>query len=105
VPPKPVELHPRATDEAADAYEWYTARNPHAAEAFMAEVDRAIERIAEAPARWPVHLHGTRRFLLRRFPFALIYRENPDTILVLAVAHGRRRPGYWRRRGPRDPRL
>src|SRR5882762_4975331 len=52
--------------------------------------------IAEAPRRWPAGVHGTRRFLLHRFPFAVAYRELRSIIQVLAVAHARRRPGYWR---------
>jgi plasmid stabilization system protein ParE len=52
--------------------------------------------IAEAPQRWPAGPHGTRKFLLHRFPFAVIYRELPSAIQVLAVAHGRWRPGYWK---------
>ncbi|MBM4047837.1 MAG: type II toxin-antitoxin system RelE/ParE family toxin [Planctomycetes bacterium] len=95
---KPVESHPEAVEEARAAREWYAERSPQAAEAFVAELDRAIEKIAEAPGRWPTHLHGTRRVLLRRFPFLVVYRERKDVVQVIAVAHGRRRPGYWRGR-------
>jgi len=61
-------------------------------------LDRAIERIADAPSRWPAFRHGTRRFLLRRFPFSVVYREAGETVQVIAVAHGRRKPGYWKGR-------
>lgn len=64
----------------------------------MDELDRAVERIAEAPTRWPAHLHGTRRYLLRRFPFSLVYREVGPILTVVAVVHAKRRPGYWRDR-------
>jgi len=60
-------VHPAAIEEARAAREWYNARNAEAAEAFMAEVDLAIERIEEAPGQWPSYLGGTRRYLLRRF--------------------------------------
>jgi hypothetical protein len=50
-------------------------RNETAAEAFLAELDRAVELISESPMRWPNYLHGTRRFLLRRFPFGVVYRQ------------------------------
>ncbi len=61
-------------------------------------MSRAVASIAEAPQRWPAGIHGTRKFLLGRFPFAVIYRELPSIIQVLAVAHGHRRPGYWKGR-------
>ena len=77
---------------------WYRERNPDAAEAFLTEFDRALRRIAEAPERWPVVEAGWRRFVLRRFSFSIVYRVQSGQVEVLAVAHGRRRPGYWRDR-------
>jgi toxin ParE1/3/4 len=96
--PLPVGFHPQAVAEAAAAMEWYRKRNDAAGVAFMAELDRAVDSIADAPDRWPGYLHGTRRFLLRRFPFLVVYRQVPNGIEVVAVAHGRRRPGYWKGR-------
>jgi len=94
----PVNVHPEAIAEARAAYGWYRERNESAAEAFLAELDRALELISEGPMRWPVYLHGTRHFLLRRFPFAVVYRETGETIQIVAIAHGRRKPGYWKDR-------
>lgn len=93
-----VVVHPEAVAEGEAAAEWYTERNPSAAAGFRAELNRAIESIARAPQMWPVYISGTRRFPLRRFPFEVIYREAGDTIEVVAIAHGRRRPGYWEHR-------
>lgn len=93
-----VELHPEAIAEARAAYTWYAEHDISAANAFIAEFDHAIAQIAKAPERWPVHFHNTRRYLLRRFPYGVIYPITETTIQVLAVAHGRRRPGYWRNR-------
>lgn len=93
-----VDLHPEAVEEARAAFLWYRERSESAANAFLSEMDRALAEIAEAPRRWPSYLYGARRFVLRRFPFLIVYRELEDTVQVVAVAHGRRRPGYWRRR-------
>ena len=68
------EVHPEAIAEARAAYRWYAEQNPSAAIAFMTELDHAISEIETSPERWPVHLHGTRKFLFRRFPYAVIYR-------------------------------
>jgi toxin ParE1/3/4 len=67
-----VRLHPDAIAEARAAYEWYAERNPSAANAFISELDHAISRIQTSPERWTMHLHGTRKFLLRRFPYWLL---------------------------------
>lgn len=92
------ELHPATVAEARAARNWYAERNEGAADAFMTEVDRAIALIAGHPDRWPSHRFGTRRVLLRRFPFAPIFRRDAETVTVFAVVHSRRRPGYWQNR-------
>ncbi|MBM4133751.1 MAG: type II toxin-antitoxin system RelE/ParE family toxin [Nitrospira sp.] len=73
-------------------------QNPAAGEAFVAELDQAIALIGDHPNRWPSYDHHTRRYLLRRFPYSIIYRTEENRITVVAVAHGRRKPGYWRKR-------
>jgi plasmid stabilization system protein ParE len=91
-------LHPAAVDEAEEAARWYRQRSPLAAVRFVAELNLVIDKILEAPRRWPVGIGGTRKVKLPFFPFVVIYVESADQIRVLAIAHGRRRPGYWRRR-------
>jgi toxin ParE1/3/4 len=95
---KEVEFHEPASEEFEAAFDWYLERSASAAARFASELGRAISCIAEAPRRWPAGIHGTRKFVLRRFPFAVVYRELPSIIQVLAIAHGHRRPGYWKDR-------
>jgi plasmid stabilization system protein ParE len=95
---KRIEIHPAALAELKSAIEWYLERSEPAAEEFVAEVDRAIARASESPRRWPVGEFETRRFVLQRFPFAIIYRERSSDVQILAFAHGHRRPGYWKER-------
>lgn len=95
---KEVEFHEAASEEFGAAFDWYLERSPGTAARFARELSRAIASIAETPHRWPSGIRGSRKFLLRRFPFAVVYRDLPDKIQVLAIAHGHRRPGYWRNR-------
>lgn len=95
---KSLSVHPEATTEAAKAREWYAERGTGTAEAFMRELDQAIEFIRSKPGACPPHVNGTRRYLLRRFPFSIVFRETDESIQVVAVAHSRRRPGYWTER-------
>jgi len=76
--PRPIELHPAAIEEGRSAREWYEERSASASNAFMAELDVAIERIAADPERHASYLHGTRRYLLKRFPFFVVFRIVPD---------------------------
>ena len=92
-----IEFHPEAASDYYSALAWYRERSSNAARQFEAEFVRAMERIQASPDRWPVYMKGCRRFLLRQFPFQIVYRFGNE-ILVLAVAHARRRPGYWKPR-------
>ena len=93
-----VEFHPLAADEVEAAESWYRERNETAATRFRRELDRAVGLIAERPEAAPPYVGNTRRFLLRRFPFFVVYRVFSQRIQVVAVAHARRRPHYWRQR-------
>ncbi|MCD4726551.1 MAG: type II toxin-antitoxin system RelE/ParE family toxin [Pirellulales bacterium] len=96
--PLAVEIHPEAVAEARAAHEWYDARSPDASEAFLAELDVGIESVRTAPELYPQYLHGTRRYLLRRFPYLIVFRVVSEAVQVVAIAHTRRRPGYWKTR-------
>jgi plasmid stabilization system protein ParE len=94
-----VELHEEAAAEYDAAFDWYVERSPDAALKFDAEVGRALTQILQAPQRWAAGPYKTRKFLLRQFPFTLIYRERAlGDIQVVAVAHTSRNPGYWKQR-------
>lgn len=78
--------------------EWYGIRSRGAAEAFLYELDRTIVLISLHPEQYQSHEFGTRRAVLHKFPYLIVFREQAGGIEVIAVAHGRRRPGYWRDR-------
>jgi plasmid stabilization system protein ParE len=96
-----VQFHRLAVREFRDARRWYALRSPLAAQRFIDAVDHAVQRIAGAPDRWPVYQGPHLWVRLQRFPYVLYYRViDPDEVLIVALAHSRRRPGYWRRRTP-----
>jgi toxin ParE1/3/4 len=93
-----VEYHEGAIADVKSAVAWYQERSSKAVLDFVDELHRATETIRAAPERWPSGKNGTRRFLLWRFPFAVIYSQEGSVITVWAVAHGSRRPEYWAHR-------
>ena len=58
----------------------------------------ALDRVHEQPRLYPMHLYGTQRAVLDRYPFSIVYRELLHEIQIVAVAHAKRRPGYWTHR-------
>jgi len=90
-----VRLHPNARVEVREVRKWYYERSPLSATAFAHAVDTAVSRIVEAPTQYPLADHGTRKLVLQRFPFNIFYLPGESEIVIVAVAHQKRRPGYW----------
>lgn len=95
---KRVRFHSEAEQEFLASLEWYRERSPTAAIDFERVVTNAIKAIASAPQRWPVYFDEFRKYTLHQFPFSIVYEELLSEIVVFAVAHARRRPGYWKDR-------
>lgn len=65
---------------------------------FLDDVERAIELVGESPRIGASAGRGFRKTILRRFPLSIIYVDRDEEIVIVAVAHHRRRPGFWRGR-------
>jgi plasmid stabilization system protein ParE len=89
---------PAARLDVIEARDWYAARGAGLGEAFVAEIDRQVLRIADAPSLAPVILADARRILTRRFPYALFYRVVDGDAFVLACFHASRAPKRWQER-------
>ncbi|HWL39958.1 MAG TPA: type II toxin-antitoxin system RelE/ParE family toxin [Gemmatimonadaceae bacterium] len=93
-----VRFHPAAAQEAESTYDWYAARNPTAAHGFREELRQAVDAVVSSPRTWARYGSRARRYVFSRYPFSLVYILRGGDIEIVAVAHGRRRPGYWRSR-------
>jgi toxin ParE1/3/4 len=91
-------FHPAAERELAAAINVGETRGAGLGLELLQEVRRVVAMLCDAPQIGEPLDPLRRRFPLRRFPFAIIYRVKGDTLRVLALAHRRRRPGYWRER-------
>ena len=93
-----ISVHPEAEAEYEGALGWYLERSIRAADRFELAFDEALRSIAENPKRFPV-LDAIHRYsILRRYPYSVIFRFDDDVVRVVAVAHSKRLPGYWRDR-------
>ena len=94
----PHSFLPEAEEELADATRFFESRVGGRCAAFADAVEHAITLIREYPELGTPFGRSRRRALVRGFPYAVIYEHGSDGILVAAVAHVRRRPGYWQTR-------
>ena len=90
-------LYP-AEEEMTEASVFYAAATSGLGADFLDEVGRVINILREHTELGQPVGSGLRRAVLHRFPFSLIYLAEVDTVVIVAVAHQRRRPGYWRDR-------
>ena len=92
------EFHPEAFSEFEEAVQFYKERSRTLGHRFAKEVRTTIAKIVATPDRWRVLEQDARICRTRVFPYTVLYTIEPGYILILAIAHGKRRPGYWRHR-------
>lgn len=95
---RPVRFLGAARAELRRAADHYDRKRPGLGDELLAEVERAVLQLCAFPESGAPHHAKTRRLPLRRFPFLVIYRLQGEELVVVAVAHQRRKPGYWGRR-------
>jgi hypothetical protein len=81
--------------ELDEAIQYYSDKALGLGDDFLAEVLKALNRIARFPESWHPCSKRTRRCQTRRFPYGIIYQIRQDEILVIAIADLHRKPGYW----------
>jgi plasmid stabilization system protein ParE len=92
------EFHPAAEEELSAAMQHGEARAAGLGRELLVETRRIVSLLCQSPSMGEPLDSPHRRFPLRRFPFALLYRVDGDRLRIVAVAHRRQRPGYWRGR-------
>lgn len=91
-------FHPEAAAELEDASGFYESRMTGLGKSFAAEVQRTVTLIRQFPDTGLPVGSSRHRVLVARFPYSVVYQRDPELIVILAISHQRRRPGYWRRR-------
>jgi toxin ParE1/3/4 len=92
------DFHPEALDEYESAASYYAERDPELQLRFIESIENSIERILEAPTRWRVIDEDVRRCIAQVFPYGVLYTIEADFVLIVAVMHFSREPGYWKQR-------
>ena len=100
----PATILHEAEVELWEAVEFYESKRVGLGLDFEKAVKAAVELIQQSPERWPLREDGTRRYLIHRFPYFVVYLHYEDRLWIIAFAHCRRRPGYWSDRAGRAAR-
>jgi plasmid stabilization system protein ParE len=95
------EFHPEAELEMEEAHGWYEQERPGLGDQFADIIRDSLSQIRENPDRFPVVRGDIRRsYPCKPFPFKILYRVRSSKIIVMAIAHQSRKPGYWKNRKP-----
>ena len=99
---RPLRLDREAEEEIEAAWSWYEERRPGLGREFLLAVEEALRLLEDDPVSLLVagvsEQLGVRRVLVHRFPYSVVFVDLPKERRVLAIAHGRRKPGFWRER-------
>ncbi len=93
-----VLILPQASEELEASISYYESKQTGLGAALLAEFKRTCERIFELPKAARLIRGDLRRRPIHRFPYSVLYRVSNDEIVIVAIAHRRRRPGFWRSR-------
>jgi toxin ParE1/3/4 len=102
-----IVLHPEATVEIRSTALWYDEQKPGLGDEFVEALNSLFERIVASPPAFPLWigvsstLEPVRKAAMNRFPYLVAFEVHVDRVVVLAVAHGKRRPLYWLARAGR----
>jgi hypothetical protein len=91
-------FHPQANAELDEAVQYYENCQTGLGLEFAGEIYAAIQRIIEYPDAWSVLSENSRRCLVNRFPYGVIFQIKSNTLRIVAVANLHRKPGYWMNR-------
>lgn len=91
-------VHPAADAEVTEAVQYYEAHSPGRGADLLEQLEAALRQIAAFPESCQLIGRRVRRKPLQRFPYSLIYAVHPDRVRIMAFAHQKRHPYYWRKR-------
>jgi plasmid stabilization system protein ParE len=90
-----IEISEFAQKELDDAVLYYEMEQPGLGNRFKDEVRQSIARIQMYPTSWPIERGEVRKFFVHKFPYKVLYSLQEKKIVILAIAHQHRKPGYW----------
>ncbi|MBV9644023.1 MAG: type II toxin-antitoxin system RelE/ParE family toxin [Verrucomicrobia bacterium] len=95
---RPVLFSEAARAELIEAQDWYEAQAPGLGQRFRAEIDTVVQRMADKPRQFPIVFKTLRRARAKKFPYAIFFLIESDSVLVIACFHASRDPRHWQKR-------
>jgi len=100
---KKARFHDAARLEFLDSVSYYETVQPGLGERFRLSILAAVKLACAMPFAGSPYKYGTRRVFPKKFPFSVVYFAGDDEIIIFAISHFKRKPGYWRSRQADNP--
>jgi toxin ParE1/3/4 len=91
-------FHPEAANELYSTIDFYNHKESRLGLEFLEEIERIVKLIDNNPNRWPIVKYSSRQYIVKRFPYIVFYVFDPNQIYIVAIAHQKRKPFYWKNR-------
>jgi hypothetical protein len=91
-------FHPDARDELFSAIAYYNEQSSGLGTEFLEEIKTSVGKIQNNPTRWKILKKQVRQYIVQRFPFSIFYISAPKQVYIVAIAHNKRKPYYWKSR-------
>lgn len=92
---KPYVFHPAASLEYEEAAKYYTEINPQLGGSFYDEIERLLDQVRRQPELYFKFCPPAQPAFARKFPYSIVYLDEPERIWIVALMHAKHRPGYW----------
>ncbi len=92
---KPIVFLQPAEQEMLEAAQYYEHQSKGLGSSFLFEIQQAVDEIGNGPEIWPRTRYEIRQRSIKRFPYRVLYRNDSDQIVIIAIMHLRRHPDYW----------
>lgn len=92
---KALLFHPDISNEIKGSFDWYEEKSQGLGVRFVTELESAYEAISYSPHTWSPFENEFQRYILAKFPFSVIYKEENESVFIIAVMHNSRKPNYW----------
>lgn len=93
-----LNFHELAEKELVSARDFYDDLVFGLGKKFVLDIEHSLKNVIQNPFAFPVYFKDFRKALLRKFPYSIIYKVGEESILILAIAHQKRKPKYWAER-------
>lgn len=93
-----LQFHPEVYEDIKESYDWYENQILGLGDKFIEDLENGYVSIENFPNTWANFQYGFKRYILNKFPYSILYKQNNNIIYIIAIMHNSRKPNFWMNR-------